>query len=89
MEQTISVSSLEEASQYINKDAYSIGANHSHLIKHGTLPKGQDGKQKQLELRTRVKITGVNRSFGRIRFEVTEGFISVNREPHNLILIED
>tara|TARA_R110000751_G_scaffold20837_3_gene60637 strand:- start:9870 stop:10142 length:273 start_codon:yes stop_codon:yes gene_type:complete len=88
MEQPIIVLSLEDAHQYITRDAYSIGANHSYFLQNGSLPKGQDGKEKQLELRTLVEITGVTRTFGRIRFQVTDGFISVNREPQNLILIE-
>tara|TARA_R100000315_G_C5120321_1_gene68725 strand:+ start:272 stop:544 length:273 start_codon:yes stop_codon:yes gene_type:complete len=89
MERVIEISDLEDARKHVGKKAYAIGATHSHFLQNGKLPKGQDGKDRPLELRSLVEIVGVNRSFGRVRYQVSDSFITVSKEPHNLILIEE
>lgn len=40
----------------------------------------------EVELRSPVTILDVKKVFGRIRYDVTDGFVTVQKEPQNLIL---
>ena len=86
METVIEVKDLDEAKLHVGKKAYAIGQNLAYFIRHNEKPRRQDGRVMEVELRSPVTILDVKKVFGRIRYDVTDGFVTVQKEPQNLIL---